>query len=135
MKAILTKIDSGELSVSTRSMLPQKSDRVEGGVKPLDGKGGFVWKPESDRDGKLAVLLPSHYAELIDRVEIHSKNPPDETSKVAAGAFSGNTNGNRPTYRFDKPGGEYGENLYLVAYPKVGDPVLYAIPNGGERQD
>jgi len=56
---------------------------------------GAVWKPISEGDGNLVVLLPSKYA---------------QTTVIVGGdtgSFSGFTNGNRGTYRFPKPGAGY----------------------------
>jgi hypothetical protein len=151
MKEFVEKIESGELKLEGRSLsIPSNgspaADPSPGetggagaidlsGDQALDGSGGFLWKPESERDGNLAVLLPDTLAELVERLEIHTKNPPDESSKIGEGAFSGNTNGNRPTFRFDKPGAEFGDDLWVVAFKKDGETASWKIGNGGERND
>jgi len=56
---------------------------------------GAVWKPKSEKDNKLVVVLPSKYA---------------KTTVIVGGdtgVFTGFNNGNRGHYRFPKPGDGY----------------------------
>jgi hypothetical protein len=107
-----------------------------GGSQNMDGPGGFVWKPESDSDGNLVVLLPTELRGHIGKVEIHSSLPPTEATKLGEGKFSGDEdNGARPHFRFSKPGKEYGDNIHVVAYKNDGTTATWAINNGGQRHD
>ena len=109
---------------------------VPTGAQPAsDGGEGFLWKPESDSNGKLVVLLPSEFANAVDRVEIHSDLPPTSATKLAEGKFSSIGNGDRPHYRFDKEGGEYGDNVHVVVFNSDGTTTTYDIDNGSERID
>ncbi len=106
------------------------------GSQAIDGSGGFVWKPVSESDGNLVVLLPTELKGLISKVEIHSSLPPSEASKLAEGKFSGDDdNGERPHYRFPNPGSEYGDNVHVVGYKDDGTTVTWEIGNGGQRYD
>lgn len=88
----------------------------------LKGGGEFLWKPKSDKDGKLAILLPKNYSGKIASVEILS---PDEDSKVLAkGKASGIGNGDREHFRFTKAGGEFPD----------GSVVLITLKDGSEMQ-
>ncbi len=71
----------------------------------LGHTGEFLWKPESEKDGKLAVLIPSKFTGKVKSVKIFDKNG----KKVGTGEYSGTANGNREHFRFDKPGGKYPE--------------------------
>jgi len=115
------------------SILPNGSSLS--GSQSLDGGGGFLWKPISESDGKLAILLPQLMAGMVEKLEIHSSLPPDENSKVATGDYKTDSNGGRPTFRFDKPGDDYGNDLHVVAYNKDGTTATWSISDGGARND
>lgn len=100
-----------------------------------DGSEGFLWKPVSDSNGKLAVILPKDLAGMIERVEIHSALPPTPDNLLATGRFSANANGGRDHFRFSKPGGDYPDNCYVVAYKNGGGTVTYAINDTSSRID
>lgn len=57
---------------------------------------GTVWKPASEKDGSLVVLLPRKFGQAT------------VTVGGDVGTFSGFTNGNRGTYRFPNAGASYG---------------------------
>ena len=90
--------------------------------------GGFVWKPISEGDGNLVVLLPSVYANKVRSLDVRKGG-----SVVVRGRFTGNTNGNRPTFRFSQPGAGYGSGLTVVANLSDGSSKTWSIPNGGTR--
>lgn len=92
--------------------------------------GGFVWKPISENDRRLVVLLPSSYRRQVQSVGVYSASG----SLLESGRFSGDVhNGNRPHYRFSKPGAGYGTNIYVVATLNSGAKVHWHIPNGARR--
>ncbi len=92
------------------------------------GGSGFVWKPVSESDGRLVVLLPTSFVGRVGRVSIQRGS---ETIEI--GRFVGNTNGNRPTYRFSMPGAGYGGELTVVANLNGGGRATWQIPSGGRR--
>lgn len=98
---------------------------------PRDGYGGFLWKPGSDNDGKLVVLLPPRYAGKVQSVQVQDA----QGNTLEAGYFSGNGNGGRDHFRFGKLGASYGENVYAVATLSSGEKIRYPIARGGERVD
>ena len=70
----------------------------------VQGAGsGFLWKPISDSDGKLAVLLPQELTGKVSGVKILS--PSGEA--VATGRNTGVGNGDREHFRFDRQGGAF----------------------------
>ncbi len=132
----LEQIDKGELSTESMSLESVSTSSSLSGSQEMDGSGGFLWKPVSESDGNLVVLLPKDLKGLIDKVEIHSELPPTEETKLAQGRFSGDThNGGRAHFRFDKPGAEYGDNIHLVCYKDDGSYVSWDIGNGADRHD
>ncbi len=86
------------------------------------GGGGFLWKPVSDSNGNLVVLLPSQYNGKVSSVSVNGER----------GSFSGIANGNRTHWRFSKPGAAYGSNARVVAATSGGN-VSWTVPNGGAR--
>jgi hypothetical protein len=114
------KILSGSSDSSNNELA---GDRTEG-----VGGSGFVWKPRSESNGRLVVLLPSSFAGKVGNVTIRRGS---ET--VESGVFVGNTNGNRPTFRFSQWGGAYGGDLTVVANLNGGGRATWSIPNGARR--
>lgn len=67
-------------------------------AEPLSFTAGTLWKPFSDSDGRLVILLaPQHDYE---RCEVKRKNGTYEELE-----FRGRSNGDRQTWRGDFPGG------------------------------
>ena len=77
------------------------------------GGGNLRWKPHSHVDRKLAVLVSGGRGGTL-------------TVNGVQGTYIGQTNGNRATYRFPKPGSAYGTNIKVV-YSNGG---TWTIPNG-----
>lgn len=84
--------------------------KIETGT--LLGKtGGFLWKPESDKDHKLAVLLPKALTGKVKSISILS---PDKKKVLQNGKFSGVGNGGREHFRFTKPGAAFPDGAIVV---------------------
>lgn len=115
-------------SASTSSDSSSSSSASSSSSSSSGSVGGFVWKPISEGDGNLVVLLPSAYANRVTDVSIRKGG-----SVVERGRFTGNTNGNRPTYRYRQPGSGYGSGLTVVATLSDGSTKTWSIPNGGTR--
>ena len=107
------------------------------GKQSLDGSGGFVWKPESERDGNLAIVLPSSLGGLVESVEVYREDEESgEREKVAEGVYGGEEpESGRPVFRFDEPGAEYGTDLEVVVTKSDGETVTWQIDDGSERHD
>jgi len=79
------------------------------------GGGALRWKPFSHKDGKLVVLIATHGGTC--------------TVNGVQGSYSGQTNGNRATYRWPLPGSAYGTNVKVV-HSHAGS---WTIPNGASN--
>ena len=91
------------------------------------GSGGFLWKPVSESNGRLVVLLPGSLRGRVSGCSI-SGSFGSET-----GSFAGDThNGRRPHYRFSKPGRSYGSNITVTARTSSGNQS-WRVPNGASR--
>ena len=97
------------------------------------GSGGFLWKPVSESDGKLVVLVPSTLAGNVASCEIHSTIPSTNSTLIERGKYVGNVNRGRPTFRFSRPGAGFPNNCYVVATLKDGSTKTFSVPNGASR--
>lgn len=96
----------------------------------LSRSGQFVWKPESDKDGKLAIVLPSRLTGKVKSVAILS---PDKSKILAKGKFSGVANENREHFRFSKAGGGYPDNSIVMITMKDGKTYNVKIKESSDR--
>lgn len=69
---------------------------------PLPVGSGFIWKPQSENDGRLVILLPSSFG------------GGGVTVAGEPGNYVGRTNGDRPTYRFSRPGSAYPDGVRMT---------------------
>ena len=100
-----------------------------------DGPEGFLWKPISESNGRLVILLPNEFRGRVRGVAIHAGDPPNAGNKIEDGTFAGDThNGRRPHFRFSRSGGGYGQNIFAVGYFADGT-ISWPIPNGASRWD
>lgn len=76
----------------------------------------FLWKPVSDSDGKLAVLLPASLTGEVSKVVIESP----AGIMIAQGRDGGVGNGGREHYRFNQSGGSYPDGSSVVIHMKDG---------------
>tara|TARA_Y100000310_G_scaffold92371_1_gene90009 strand:- start:3597 stop:5321 length:1725 start_codon:yes stop_codon:yes gene_type:complete len=81
---------------------------------------GTVWKPVSEKDGNLAVLLPRKFGQAT------------VTVGGDVGVFAGFTNGNRGTYRFPKPGAGYGPSTSVSIAGTT--TKIVTVPDPGIRK-
>lgn len=91
---------------------------------------GFLWKPVSESNGRLVVLLPSDLTNKVKNVKVVT---PDGRS--ASSKFTGVANGGRGHYRFDAPGGAYPRGSSVVATLEDGRQVKYTVGNTGSRNE
>lgn len=86
----------------------------------LAKSGEFLWKPASEKDKKLVILLPSSMSSSVKSVQIIS---PKATKILETGSYSGIGNGDRAHFRFKKSGGSYPD----------GSIVLISLNDGTRR--
>jgi hypothetical protein len=78
--------------------------------------GGFLWKPISDKNGDLVVLLPKKLTGKVQEVRVLSA---DGKKTLGKGKYSGIGNGDREHFRFSKPGSAYPDRS--IVYIKLED--------------
>jgi hypothetical protein len=96
-------------------------------VRGLDGANGFLWKPVSESDGNLVVILPTEFKERAEQVRVVSLS-----GQIESGTFRGFANGNRQHWRFSSAGSSYTGTVTIIS--KNGECV-YQVPNPSIRQD
>ncbi len=96
----------------------------------LRGSGQFLWKPISDKDGKLAILTPPKLTGKIKSVVILSS---DKTKILGKGSYSGVGNGDREHFRFSKPGAEYPDKSIVLVTLKDGSKQYVTIRDSSAR--
>ncbi len=92
----------------------------------------FLWKPESDSNGRLVILLPASLTEDAVAVSLLS---PDGSKVLAQGDFSGVGNGQRKHFRFPKSGGSYPPGTIVQITMKDGSQRQVRIDSTGQRME
>lgn len=92
--------------------------------------GEFLWKPESDKDGKLAILLPKKLTGKVKNVRVLS---PDGSKVLERGKFSGVGNGDREHFRFSKSGSGFPDGAIVVITMEDGTKRHIKIKETSDR--
>ncbi|MGA1191633.1 MAG: hypothetical protein ACO3XO_05070, partial [Bdellovibrionota bacterium] len=135
---VLNRMKTGELSVESRSLNAPSNvaprTHMAQAHAARSGSGEFLWKPNSESDGRLVVLLPAQYTGRVTSAGIYESMPPTEEGLIEEGRFSGDShNGGRAHFRFNRAGGAYPNNVYVVARMTDGRTVSFPIANGSQR--
>ena len=133
--ALIGKLDSGAEKVTARSLDEPSNAAAVGSSGSHSSEAvsgtGFLFKPVSDSDGRLAVLLPPRLAGLVQSVSLVGPNG----EVIETGRYAGNGNGGRDHYRFTKAGGQYADGLIVQATLATGELVRYTIRETSQRTD
>lgn len=133
-RAKIEAFDSGSSKADIRSVTEAatgKSFMSPGTAAATGGDAGFLFKPVSESDGKLVVLLPSRLTGLVSGVSLVG---PDG-QVVESGRYRGVGNEGREHFRFNKPGGQYSNGLSVQAKLVTGEVVRYLISNTSQRTE
>jgi len=98
---------------------------------PEDGPEGFLFKPTSESDGNLVVLLPSKFKEQVESLLLKDS----EDNEIEQGRSTAYANGDREHFRFSKAGSDYSENLKVEVKFKDGTSTTYTIADPSQRYD
>jgi DNA-directed RNA polymerase subunit K/omega len=109
---------------------------VQSGAKvsihsPSDGPGGFLFKPISESDGKLVVLLPAMLTQKIEQVLLRDK----AGNELERGRMAGVHNEGREHFRFSKAGPAYPSDLTVEVRMHDGSIRHYKISDPSKRWD
>lgn len=133
--ALIGKFDDGSEKATART-LDEPSNAVAGGVSggshSSEASGtGFLFKPVSESDGRLVVLLPPRLSGLIKSVSLLGPNG----EVIETGRYTGNGNGGRDHYRFTRAGGQYPDGITVQATLATGELVRYIIRETSQRTE
>jgi hypothetical protein len=90
---------------------------------------GFLFKPFSDSNGNVVILMPPSLTGKVRNVSIQSREG------IESGAYGGVGNGFREHFRFRKPGNGYAPDLSIVVMLHDGTSHKVTIPNPGLRYE
>ena len=125
------KLDGTAAGVSKVSASSDAPSGAAETASPVDGADGFLFKPISDTQGKLVVVLPKELTGKISKVVLR-----DMTGKeLESGQWGGIGNGDREHFRYNKPGGSYPANLFVEVQLKGGGTKNYSIADPSKRYD
>lgn len=157
--ALLAKYDAGSeeapeyalnADYSAMGTLPLKSEEVQGhGGKEnigrrrageyklrngkIDGVDGMLWKPESETQGTLIMMLPPSYTDQVQKITLRDS----EGRRIENGRYF--SVGAGPTGRekwvFSKRGDRYPEDVRVDIKFRDGNVQTLLIPKPGQRYD
>lgn len=133
-----TPLPSAQLHTPASIAIPFRTpqDVQVAGKEVSVSRNGFLWKPVSESDGKLVVLLPQSITGRVKSASIHTSLPPRNENMIEGGRFAGDThNENRAHFRFSRAGSSYPNNAYVVAQLNDGTYTTFQIKNSGSRNN
>lgn len=137
---MLAAFDSGEKDVGRMSLSYQQdtgsdiASASSGGAGQSTNTvigGGFLFKPISESDGNLVVLLPSSMSGDVSGVTLLDSNG----QILDKGRGLGDYDDGRPLFRFSSPGSAYPENITVIASMHDGEVRDYKIPTPAQRHE
>lgn len=131
--APLTAMPPGTVGSISTQPLPQDDIEIASSGTLIDGAEGFLFKPISDNQGRLAILLPTELTgQVLDVILRDEKGEEIERGKLMA---DGIAETGREKYDFSRKGGEYSSNLMVEVLLANGATMRYKIPDPGKRYD
>ena len=141
-KAVTTKINAIELADKKSLTVSEIEDErpfsleataveVEASYKTDVDMKGFLWKPESESDGKLVTLIPNSLTGRVKQANVLDSNG----NVVDTGRFAGNANEGRDHFRFNMTGGSLSLGSYLELTLDTGDLVKIDINDPAQREE
>ncbi len=133
---MMARFDSGELEAGRLSLdYIQSSSPAQfigassSGAAGFVGGDGFLFKPVSEGDGNLVVLLPPAMSGQVAGVSILDSNG----QVLESGDGFGDFDDGRPIFRFDQPGSSYPDNIVVTVAMVDGSQQQYNIANPAQR--
>lgn len=126
--------DAGRLSLDLVSGSPASTSTASGSSeiqRNFVGGGGFLFKPVSESNGNLAVLLPKSMAGDVSGITLVDSQGNTIENEDSYGIYDDG----RPLFRFNRPGSGYSTNLTVEVGLKGGGVKEYFIPNPSQRYE
>jgi hypothetical protein len=118
-----------ETSTQTTGTPAESSSSTSSSSSGGGSSGGFVWKPISEGDGNLVILLPPNLTGNVAGVVVFHEG----SGQTVTGRYTGVHNGGREHFRFLQPGAAYGDGLTVTAQLKSGGTKSWSVPSGARR--
>ncbi len=133
-KVQIDKFDAGE--DAGRLALEKPADTGDSNSISTNGTtenypAGFVFKPVSESNGNLAILLPSSMAGSAQEINLID----EDGNIIERGDSYGIYEDGRPLFRFGNPGSGYPHNLTVQVILNSGSEKNYSIPDPSQRYD
>jgi hypothetical protein len=103
LQFLVSLLEEQDTSKSAKISRPATKSASKSSSIAQSGPAGFLWKPVSDSDGKLAVLLPTRFTGQVASVSILSPSG----QLMERGRNTGVGNGGREHFRFSRPGSAF----------------------------
>lgn len=116
--------DSKDIDTITGSSKDGTSQPTANGQYPDVSRHGILWKPVSDSNRMLAILLAPSYG--VPKVTVMDMNK----RVIDTGRFVYKSHPNRATYRFALPGKSFPKPCLL----QVGNQI-FMVPDGSKRYE
>ena len=107
------------------------TDRANERSGPQEIGDGFLFKPRSESDGDLVILLPPALAGRVEGLRLLGP----EGDVVAEGRYTSTANGGRPHFRFDRPGSDFPGPLVVEARLEDGTVRTWSIDDPSQRHE
>ena len=95
----------------------------------------FLWKPTSDSNKNLVILLPAGLSNKAEMVALYKVTKAGKMTLVEKGKFSGIANGERAHFRFQKPGNRYPDGLEVHITLRDGTVLKEKIIDTAKRSE
>jgi hypothetical protein len=128
-ESTLNELDDGTISANS------SQDDVEGAGESAETQGtfiggdGFLYKPVSESNGNLVILLPAYMQGEVTSVELLDS----EGNSIESGDSSGPYEDGRPLFRFNDAGSGYPDNMTVQVQLASGEVKEYTIPDSAKR--
>ncbi len=108
------------------------ASKTSGGGHTGGTSNQFLWKPQSESNGNLVVLLPANMSGNVKSLEVLS---PDGSTVLASGQQAGIANGGREHFRFNKPGASFPDGALVKIQMKDGSSKTVKIGDSAGRNE
>lgn len=126
-RAKLEAFAAGTEEATPRSL----ADARPTGGKTAELGDGFLFKPRSEGDGNLVVLLPETLTGGVVGIELTD----EDGDIIEAGDATGVANGGREHFRFDRPGGDYPAGVTVRVTLESGEVITRKIDDPSRREE
>ncbi|MCO6429266.1 MAG: hypothetical protein J5J00_00260 [Deltaproteobacteria bacterium] len=100
----------------------------------LKKNGEFLWKPQSDKDGNLVILLPGNISGKVKSVKVLDPGSGEVLARGRDSGLGNPVNGKeRRHFRFNKPGNSFPDSSIVEIQLKGGKKFRVKVPDTAQR--